>query len=170
MGIADLIEDIYTPYIIENEGFRSNIYRDTKGKRTTGYGFNIDDPTVSALLPADVLSGERPMSEEEAYVIAVKLKDRAYNEAINYVGGIDIFNSMTPEQRRSIVDMHYNIGAKSMGGFKKMKKAIQGGDWTNAGKEMLDSKYYKDVPNRAKKNASFFGVNNGLETLTGDKK
>ena len=57
------------------EGWREYIYDDKtgkpaigkpKGKRTIGYGFNIDDPIIAKFLPKDVLSGKRTLTKEEA--------------------------------------------------------------------------------------------------------
>lgn len=157
-GIEQLAIDPYTAYIAENEGYRDTIYKDTKGKRTVGYGANIDDPTVAALFDKDVVSGKRAVTKQEATDVLNKLKERAIKDAIQFAGE-DVFNRLSLEQKRSLVDMSYNLGLPSLLGFKGMKKALAEGNYEMAGKEMLDSKYAReDVPNRARRNAESFGI------------
>jgi lysozyme len=43
----------------------------------------------------------------------------------------------------------FNMGLPKMKAFKKMNKAIKDRDWNEAANQMIDSKWYRTVPNRA---------------------
>lgn len=56
-----------------------------------------------------------------------------------------------PHQVKAILhDMHYNLGAKGLSGFKKMNAAIDARDYKTAAKEAKDSKWYRQTGHRAK--------------------
>jgi len=48
-----------------------------------------------------------------------------------------------------LLNMTFNMGKKSLKGFKEMWKAIEVGDWRTASAEMRDSKWFGQVKNRA---------------------
>ena len=45
--------------------------------------------------------------------------------------------------------MMFNMGRPRLSQFKKMIQAIRDGDWIEAGNQMQDSRWYKQVTNRA---------------------
>ena len=137
----------------ENEGFRSKIYKDTRGNNTVGFGFNIDDPSVSGLIDVNVLTGKRDMTWEEGIDVRRTLARRAFTDARNFVGD-EVLTNMTMQQRNAITDMAYNMGRTKLGTFENMRAAIQKGDFEQASLEMLDSNYAKQVPSRALRNAN----------------
>ena len=63
------------------------------------------------------------------------------------------FSKLNPARQAVVIDMLYNIGPARFAGFKKMRAAIERGDFETATKEMLDSKYAKQVVKRAAENA-----------------
>ena len=55
-----------------------------------------------------------------------------------------------PEEVKLITaNMMFNMGSPRLSKFKKMIKAIKDGDWLEAGNQMQDSRWYKQVTNRA---------------------
>jgi len=142
-------------FIAENEGFRSTVYKDTKGLNTVGYGFNLTDPSVSALISSDVTEGRREMRRLEAEGVLQKRAAQATQDAKIFLGGDVAFNKLSENQKIGVVDMSFNMGLTRLRKFKKLRAALIKGDKVEAAKEVLDSKYArKDVPNRALKNAT----------------
>jgi lysozyme len=45
--------------------------------------------------------------------------------------------------------MCFNLGVNRMGGFKRFLAAVEDRDWQKAADEMYDSKWRRQVPNRA---------------------
>ena len=131
------------------EGFRDTVYKDTKGKNTIGYGFNIDDLSVSPHVHADVKTGKRKMTQAEADTVFPKLYERAAKDARNFIGA-KAYDKLSEGQKNVITDMSYNMGGPKLSGFKEMKAAVLKGDFDSASKEIINSNYYKQTGNRAK--------------------
>jgi len=132
----------------EFEGWSPNIYHDTEGIPTIGYGFNLLDAMVKSLIPEDVQSGKRKLTKEEADPIFRALYERAGQDAENIFG--EQFSSYPPAAQTVFTDMSYNLGANRLDDFVKMIAAAQSQDWANVSKEMEDSKWYNQVGNRSK--------------------
>lgn len=140
-------------YTKQEEGFRASVYEDTTGHQTIGYGFNIDNPSTKKFIPTAVLNGERELTQEEADKIYPKVYNAARNDAIQFAGNKS-WNAMSTKQQQALTDMSYNMGLAKLNGFKNLKSALQSNDWDKASKEVLKSKYAKDVPNRARRNST----------------
>jgi len=138
--------------IKKNEGFSGSIYKDTLGNETIGYGFNLNDSSVRKMIPKDVLSGKRELTKPEAEKIYNELYSRAEGDSKAFLGNAYTF--LSPSQKSAIIDMAYNLGRTKLMKFKKLKKAIVDKDYKRAAEEIKNSKYYKQVSNRAKRNMS----------------
>ena len=58
--------------------------------------------------------------------------------------------SVLPEEAQLIIaNMMFNMGRPRLSKFKGMKAAVDAGDWHRAAIEMVDSKWYQQVTNRA---------------------
>jgi lysozyme len=138
-------------YTIQEEGFRGKKYKDSRGINTIGIGFNLQDSSIRAMIPKDVLYGRRAMTKEEAVVIFKK----AYSKAIAGARSVaqNSWDKMSEHQRKALIDLTYNMGYTKVRGFDKMVDAIHKKDWERASKEMLNSKYAEQVPNRARRNS-----------------
>ena len=63
-----------------------------------------------------------------------------------------VFNdwSNLPEEVKLITaNMMFNMGRPRLSAFKGMKKGVDSKDWNKAADEMVDSRWYKQVTNRA---------------------
>lgn len=115
------------------EGFRSTMYKCTEGYWTIGYGFNL----------------EAGMSEEEASLL---LRYRV-SQLQAQLGGRLWFKRLDHIRQEVIVQMAYQLGVGGVDTFKRMIGAISQGDYEKAAAEMLDSRWAKQTPNRAKQMA-----------------
>ena len=59
------------------------------------------------------------------------------------------FNDLPEEVQLIIANMMFNIGRPRLSKFKKMKEAVDNRSWLRAAAEMKDSKWYRQVTNRA---------------------
>ena len=117
--------------IKQDEGLRLFPYLDTVGVLTIGYGRNLDSKGIShdeaeLMLRNDIITAQREL--ERVFPIASTLSKHRYHVLIN---------------------MMYNLGATKFMGFRKMRKAIEEGDFEAAAREMLDSKWSNQVGLRA---------------------
>lgn len=119
----------YVEMIKRHEGFRQYPYKCTAGKLTIGYGRNLDDVGIS--------------KEEAEYLLEMDLDKHTeeLDKVITWAVPNDVY--------AVLVDMHYNLGHERFMQFKGMLAALKKLDFKGAAKEMLDSKWAKQVPNRA---------------------
>lgn len=121
--------------IQRHEGVRLRVYTDTRGKRTIGYGRNLDDVGIS---------------HEEALMLLQNDYITALNHALSY----SWYKNLTEARQAVIVDMVFNLGRAKFGKFERMIAAIEAGDFASAALEMLHSTWATEVPDRVAQNAS----------------
>lgn len=135
----------------KHEGFRSRPYKDTRGKWTVGYGFNLQEPHVAKAVPNAVKLGLRDLTTQEADAIYAPLYAKAQLDAQMYAG--KAWNQLDPVRQEALTDMSYQLGGPKLAKFKNMNAALQKGDYVRASQEALNSDYAKQVPRRARENA-----------------
>ena len=59
------------------------------------------------------------------------------------------FDDLPEEAQQIIANMMFNMGRPRLSRFHKMKQAVDGRDWIEAGNQMMDSRWYKQVTTRA---------------------
>ena len=118
--------------IKHHEGFRSRVYKCTEGFDTIGYGFAIKD-----------LEMDEDMAEEILIRKVEKLIKRV-RDKFNWL------DSVPHEVQGVLVEMSYQMGVSRVSKFKKALHAMQMFQWKEAADEMLDSRWAKQTPNRAK--------------------
>jgi lysozyme len=117
------------------EGFEPKLYRCTEDKLTIGIGFNLDAiemPERIAMMWLDhILDGIIRDLEQELW-----------------------YRDLSENRRVVILDMAYQLGINGMLRFQKMIYALRWERWGEAANELLDSRYAKQTPNRAHRNAN----------------
>lgn len=113
-----------------DEGFKGVPYLCTANKVTIGYGRNLDD---------------NPLTEKEAEYLLLSDLTKVEAEA----NMIAYFSELNETRQAVIINMIYNLGITRLLKFKKMHKAIINGKFNTAATEMLDSKWARQVGNRA---------------------
>jgi lysozyme len=61
----------------------------------------------------------------------------------------DDWDALPEEVRLIMANMMFNLGYPRFSKFKKMIQAVRDGEWIEAGNQMQDSRWYKQVTNRA---------------------
>lgn len=113
--------------IQRHEGCRLMAYRDTLGFLTIGYGRCLD---------------KRGISREEAdFMLDNDL--RRIEAELSDVRGLE---HLDPVRRGVLIEMMYQLG--SVQGFPKFLTAVRQGEWATAAKEMLDSRWHSQTPER----------------------
>ena len=118
--------------IKEHEGFRSRVYKCTEGYDTIGYGFAIKD-----------LELDEDIAEENLLRKLEKLIKRIRDK-------FDWLDTVPHEVQGVLVNMSYQMGVTGVSKFKKALHAMQMFQWKIAADELLDSRWAKQTPNRAK--------------------
>jgi len=114
-----------------HEGFKQFPYLCTAGKLTVGYGRNLDDVGLS---------------EYEAEFLLLQDIKHATNRLTTIFPN---FYDFTVNRQAALIDMMVNLGSRRFLLFRKMVIAIKRNDWENAANEAKDSKWHKQVGQRA---------------------
>lgn len=131
-----MTRDELKSYLRQAEGWRATLYPDSLGIPTIGYGRNMTKPISKAV-------GELMLEED-------------LREAENAVATMIPVSAKLDLVRRSVlVEMAFNMGITRLLEFKKMLFAVISEQWEVAAKEMLDSKWARQVGGRAKRLAEW---------------
>ena len=126
-----------------DEGVKYEIYNDHLGYATFGIGHLVrdSDPEHGQEIGTAV-SEERVIAafDEDVQIVLADC-ERLYND----------FNVLPEECQLIIANMMFNMGRTRLSKFKKHNTALQNGDWKTAAAEGRDSRWYKQVTNRAER-------------------
>ena len=126
-----------------DEGVKYEVYLDHLGYPTFGIGHLItdNDPESGASVGTEV-SDDRVQEAFETDVETV-LSDceRLYVQ----------FEHLPEEVQLIIANMMFNMGYPRLSKFKGMKRGVDARDWNAAADEMVDSRWYDQVTNRAER-------------------
>ena len=118
--------------IKHHEGFRKSVYQCTEGYDTIGYGFAIKDLEMDEDIAEEIL-----IRKVEKLIKRVRAR-------------FDWLDSVPREVQGVLVEMSYQMGLSGVSKFKKALHAMQMFQWKLAATELLDSRWAKQTPNRAK--------------------
>tara|TARA_R100000742_G_C4248468_1_gene67063 strand:- start:41 stop:484 length:444 start_codon:yes stop_codon:yes gene_type:complete len=136
MNVDKLREELKT-----DEGCRYEIYLDHLGLPTHGIGHLI--------LDSDMEYGQEvgtPVSEDRVNECFAKDVETVLSECKTLYSNFELL----PEEVQLIIaNMMFNMGRPRLSKFVGMRAAVDSGDWHRAAVEMVDSKWYQQVTNRA---------------------
>ena len=124
-----------------DEGVKNEIYLDHLGLPTCGIGHLITEDDPEHGLDVGTHIDDERVNELFDQDVQVTLGEcrLLYND----------FDDLPEEAQQIIANMMFNMGRPRLYRFHKMKKAVDNRDWYEAAYEMTDSKWAKQVPNRA---------------------
>ena len=135
MNLERLMESVK-----QHEGYRNKVYLDTLGKRTVGVGH---------LCTEDWWEDDKEYEEE----FLMKILEEDLQEAIEGASTLMLQHDCSDIDEKAheiIIEMVFQLGMTGGSKFKNMWKALSEHNYTGASYEMLDSKWAKQTPNRAK--------------------
>jgi lysozyme len=147
-------ESIYSD-IRRHEGVRARAYEDSRGVRTIGVGFNLEEEDAREKIEAlglnyeSVFRGEQILSDYQINFLMEEDVETAINDATNYVGR-ENWEGLEREGREIIINMAYNLGRNRLSGFVRLREALVNRDYVSAAEEMEDSRWYHQVGNRSR--------------------
>lgn len=113
-----------------HEGLRLKPYRDTVGKLTIGFGRNLEDAGISRSEAAAMLEND-------------------IDQVVAELENMPLFLSLDPVRKVVLANMTYNLGLTRFLGFRKMLAALAERDYEEAARQMLESKWARQVGVRA---------------------
>ena len=117
--------------LIDHEGLVLMPYECTAGKLTIGVGRNLEDRGITKdeadlMLANDIAIVEKEVSRAKPIVM-----------------------ELDEVRQRVIIDMAFNLGTPTLLKFKNMWEAIEEGEWEEAARQMMDSRWASQVGRRA---------------------
>ena len=137
-------EAVYEQLKID-EGVVYGIYNDHLGYPTFGVGHLIVEDGEAYGRPVGTA-----VTEERVRACFSRDLDIAETECYTLYGE-GVFRLWPDEVQQVLVNMMFNMGRTRLSKFKKMHGAILEGDWKTAAVEGRDSRWHKQVTNRAER-------------------
>ncbi len=117
--------------IKQAEGLRLKPYRCTEDKLTIGYGRNLEDVGLSSI--------------EAEYL----LENDIGQSMIDLDNALPWWRDLSDIRQEALVEMCFNMGLPTLLEFENMLAALETGQYAKASEEALDSKWARQVGDRA---------------------
>lgn len=142
----------------DEEGFEKRVYKDTRGIRTVGKGFNMQQSGARQIWEEagievpfnDVLTGRDEISEEQADRLHDVMMEKVWNAAPRLLKGIE---NLSDNRQAVIRDMLYQLGEGEAKKFAPTFKLIEKGRFAEAAARLQKAKIASQSPNRVARNA-----------------
>ena len=129
--------------LAEDEGCKFEIYLDHLGLPTFGIGHLVVEGDPEHGRPV----GTPVDNERVRQVFALDIASTLDECHVLYPD----FDDLPEEAQLIIANMMFNMGRPRLSKFKGMKAGVDARDWNKAADEMVDSRWYDQVTNRAKR-------------------
>jgi len=135
--------EVLRKQIEADEGCKYEIYLDHLGLPTFGIGHLVTESDEEYNRPVGTSITTDRVAECFNKDVGTVLEDceRLYPD----------FDSLPEEVQLIIANMMFNMGYPRLSKFKGMKAGVDARDWQQAADEMVDSKWYHQVTNRAER-------------------
>lgn len=129
--------------LAEDEGCKYEIYLDHLGLPTFGIGHLITKEDKEYGKEVGTVIEQERVQQVFNLDMAVTIDDcmTLYSD----------FAELPDECQKIIANMMFNMGRPRLSKFKGMKAGVDARDWNEAADQMVDSRWYTQVPNRARR-------------------
>jgi len=127
-----VIDKLLIEQIKRHEGLRLKVYRCPAGKLTIGYGRNLEDNGIS---------------EEEADYLLIN--DLHFVEE-SLARRLAFWENMPKGVQQVLINMGFQLGINGLMAFRRTLALLDAGNYGAAADEMLNSRWAKQTPGRAK--------------------
>jgi len=125
------------------EGVLYKVYLDPLGLKTCGIGHLCLEGE-----PEFDMEPDEPVSAERVEALFEKDMKTAIGDARQIVSG---FDDLPDEVQLVLVEMAFNLGAPRLSKFKRMIRHVNERRFADAAVEMMDSKWARQLPGRARR-------------------
>lgn len=125
--------DIAIQQIKIDEGLRLEPYLDTEGLLTIGYGRNLEHNGITEDEAEYLLKNDLRVAQKDAEAFATT----------------SVWLTLDSPRRAVLINMAFNLGLPRLNHFKKFKQAIHDHDYHEAARQMLDSRWSRQVGARS---------------------
>ncbi len=131
--------------LILHEGMKLKVYDDANGKEIRAGDTLVGHPTIG--VGRNVAGDGLGITEEEAKILLSNDVDRVLREVNHWA----FMENLNEPRKTVIIDMVFNMGCSRFNeqAWPKFFKAVMTGNYKEASKQMLDSKWAGQVKTRA---------------------
>lgn len=129
--------------LADDEGCKYSVYLDHLNLPTFGIGHLITESDPEFGQPIGTEVSEERVRKAFNLDVAVTIDECK----VLYPD----FDDLPEECQHVIANMMFNMGRPRLSKFKGMKAGVDARDWNKAADEMVDSRWYTQVPNRARR-------------------
>jgi lysozyme len=124
-----------------DEGVKYEVYNDHLGYATFGVGHLVleSDPEYGSEIGTAVSESRVIEAFEQDCENVLRDCNILYED----------FGDLPEEAQQVIANMMFNMGRPRLSKFRGMKRGVDSRDWNAAADEMVDSRWYRQVTNRA---------------------
>jgi lysozyme len=133
--------------LIVEEGFEEEIYKCTQGYNTVGVGHNIDANPLPIGILKLLFEGKKAMA------LDVLFKHDIQKVIVQLDRVFPWWRDKEDDIRLFMIDFVFNVGIGTAKKFKNTMRYIEMNKYKKASKGLMNSRYARQVPNRAKRNA-----------------
>jgi hypothetical protein len=152
---VDSVGERLVPYLKEKEGWRSKVYKDSKGNPTVGHGALVDSTlskTLTTVFPDqhrnwvdNITSGRDELSKEQGHQLLSHQATIKFNEARAHVGE-ERFDSLSHHLQSHLAAEHFRGMLKKS---PKVLKMLRSGNFKGASTEYLNADDYRNNLNNS---------------------
>lgn len=140
--------DALLQFVKEYEGWSAKPYKCPAGTWTIGYGYNMEAHGVPAHLVKAIFDGKGITRKDAEQLLVIEVA-QCISAARNIVPD---FDKLGRPRQFVIIDMIFNLGAAGYRKFANTITAIVAGRYDDAARHMQQSKWYRQVGLRGKRN------------------
>lgn len=142
--------------LIRDEGVRLQVYRCTAGKLTIGVGRNLDDVGISAEETAALgltvaICRNHGVTRAQAEALLNSDIDKVEQQLDR---SLSWWRQLNDARQRVLLNMAFNLGTAGLLGFKNTLAMVRDADYAGAARNMLLSKWAKQVGARSQRLAA----------------
>ena len=147
-GVKDMVggmmggDNFAKDMVKEHEGLRTDVYKDSKGLPTVGYGHLVDGGSPEDIRDLEI--GDTITEKRANQLFEMDFKH--HKKAAQQIPG---WSKGNKEQKAALIDLTFNMGPAWYKGFPKFSAALEAGNFEEAGKQLVDSDWYGQVGRRS---------------------
>lgn len=139
-----------------DEGYDNKVYKDSEGYWTIGIGHLLTkDPSKTLAISAlDKLVGRSTggvITQAEAEAIFAKDVEKATQGILGNAVLKPVYDVLDSVRKAALINMVFQMGVNGVAGFPASMRLLKAGKWNEAAKELANSRWYRQTPNRAKR-------------------
>lgn len=132
-----------------HEGFRQKVYLCTAGKKTIGYGYNLEANPLKLTWSQLRFMETHGVTKVYAEELLIKMLRNIESDLMRKMPWLIDLEINDNDRYAVVVNMAYNLGVDGLLKFKNTLDHIKNKRFVEASEQMIKSKWAKQVGNRA---------------------